>query len=86
MDFVFRIPCYSSPRSSFVQGKTMLGVVAANMRFRYNDIIKALLATLATLTSTLSPVFKAMPWFLFVETFGVFGISGEEGYKTGECT
>ncbi len=52
------------------RGRKILGVRAAKDRFKENNIPRALLAALTTLSTALSLVFKTIPRSLVVETVG----------------
>ncbi len=64
-------------------GRKILGVRAAKDRFRYNNILRALLAALMTLSSALSLVFKTIPRSLVVFTVGMVWALG--GLWDGGC-
>ncbi len=61
----------------FVQGIKILGVRAVKDRFRYNSILRSLLAALTTLSTALSLMFKTIPRYLVSVTVGmVWVLSG----------
>ncbi len=56
--------------------RKILGVRVAKDCFRKNSILRALLAALTTLSSTLSLVFKTIPRSLVVVTVGMVWVLG----------